>query len=73
MEKLETSNLDSNKPHLKSSIWYPPQEVLTSLPHNHVTLTNHVTVSNLGSKNNSMIEVHSALLHWRYCHYLLIM
>ena len=45
MEKLETSNLDRRKnlkfePHLKSSLDTLPQEVVSSLPHNHVTLRN---------------------------------
>ena len=40
-----------------------PQEVVMSLPHNHMTLTNvslvtkELLLSNLGSKNNSLMEV----------------
>ena len=48
-----------------------PQVLLLSLPLNHVTLTilfisiyRVVTVTNLGSKNNSLIEVHRELLRW---------
>ena len=47
------------------------QEIVTSLPHHHVTLTNLLSavtegllLSNLGCKNNSLTEVHRVLLHW---------
>ena len=36
----------------------PPQELVTSLFHKYVTL------ANVGGKNNFLIEVHSALLHY---------
>ena len=48
------------------------QEIATSLPHNHFTMTQiylsevvteGVLLSNLTSKNKSFIEVHMSLLH----------
>ena len=48
----------------------PPQEVLMSLPDNHKTLANlfiytgAAVIKNLGCKNNSLIDVHRALLQW---------
>ena len=73
MEKLETSNLDRRlNLNQRVPLGTPSQEVVKSLPHNHVTLTDlfissyrEVLSSNLGSKNNSSIEVHRALLQWR--------
>ena len=62
----EEVNLIQNVP-----LGAPSQKVVTSLPHNHMTLTNLFISSYrgatviLGSKNNSSIEVHRALLHWR--------
>ena len=48
----------------------PPQQVVTSLPHNNVTLTNpfissykEAPVTKFGTKNNSLIEVQRTLLH----------
>ena len=48
-----------------------PQEVVTSLSHIHVTLINlfissyrGLQLSNFGSKNNALIEVHRAIRHW---------
>ena len=42
----------------------PPQKELTSLPHIHMTLSlvSGPTVINLGSENNSLAEVHRALI-----------
>ena len=49
----------------------PPQEVVMSWPHNHVIVMNlficsykGLLLSNLGSRNKSLIEVHRTLLHW---------
>ena len=40
MEKPETSIWIEGKPHSKGSIITLPQEVVMSLPHNHMTLKN---------------------------------
>ena len=47
----------------------PPQVVVMSLAHNHLTnlelqVTEELLLSNLGSKRNSLIEVNRTLLHW---------
>ena len=51
--------------------WYSPSEIVMSLPNNHVTLTNPLSLvteglllSNLCSKNNSLIEIHKGHFHW---------
>ena len=70
MEKVKTSGLDS-KLNLIQRVPLDtlPQELVASLPHNHVTLTDlfissyrGLLLPNLGSKNNSLIEFHRTLL-----------
>ena len=48
----------------------PPQEVMMSLAHNHLTNLfvsswRGLLLSNLGNKSNFVIEVDRAFLHWR--------
>ena len=70
MEKVKTSGLDG-KLNLIQRVPLDtlPQELVASLPHNHVTLTDlfissyrGLLLPNLGSKNNSLIEFHRTLL-----------
>ena len=56
----------------------PPQAVVMSLAHNHLTdlfisIYRGALLSNLSSKSNSVVEDDRALLYWwQQCHYLLI-
>ena len=45
----------------KVQLGTPPQEVVTSLPHNYMTLANLFISS---CNNNFLIEVHRTLLHY---------